>query len=157
MRRRDMNVDAGLVRVVNCGDLISDTYEKEQNYLKLYSVLSAIGFCIALFGLLTLISADLQRQRRSLAIRRIFGATYSICLGKTLRTYLLITFIGSAMGLCIGYIMMTMWLETYSEQITLGVMPALCIIVLIVSVVSILVAYKVKMCFKEPPATVIAG
>lgn len=157
LRRRDMNVDAGLVRVVNFGDMISDTYEKEQNYLKLYSVLSAIGFCIALFGLLTLISADLQRQRRSLAIRRIFGATYSICLGKTLRTYLLITFIGSAMGLCIGYIMMTMWLETYSEQITLGVMPALCIIVLIVSVVSILVAYKVKMCFKEPPATVIAG
>ena len=155
LRRRDMNVDAGLVRVVNFGDMISDTYEKEQNYLKLYSVLSAIGFCIALFGLLTLISADLQRQRRSLAIRRIFGATYSICLGKTLRTYLLITFIGSAMGLCIGYIMMTMWLETYSEQITLGVMPALCIIVLIVSVVSILVAYKVKMCFKEKPAMVI--
>lgn len=157
LRRRDINVDAGLVRVVNCGDLISDTYEKEQNYLTLYTILAFVGFGIAFFGLLTLVSADLQRQRRSLAIRRIFGATYSICLGKTLRTYLLITFIGSAMGLCIGYIMMTMWLETYSEQITLGVMPALCIIVLIVSVVSILVAYKVKMCFKEPPATVIAG
>ena len=157
LRRRDINVDAGLVRVVNCGDLISDTYEKEQNYLTLYTILAIVGFGIAFFGLLTLVSAGLQRQRRSLAIRRIFGATYSICLGKTLRTYLLITFIGSAMGLCIGYIMMTMWLETYSEQITLGVMPALCIIVLIVSVVSILVAYKVKMCFKEPPATVIAG
>lgn len=157
LRRRDINVDAGLVRVVNCGDLISDTYEKEQNYLTLYTILAFVGFGIAFFGLLTLVSAGLQRQRRSLAIRRIFGATYSICLGKTLRTYLLITFIGSAMGLCIGYIMMTMWLETYSEQITLGVMPALCIIVLIVSVVSILVAYKVKMCFKEPPATVIAG
>lgn len=157
LRRRDINVDAGLVRVVNCGDLISDTYEKEQNYLTLYTILAFVGFGIAFFGLLTLVSAGLQRQRRSLAIRRIFGATYSICLGKTLRTYLLITFIGSAMGLCIGYIMMTMWLETYSEQVTLGVMPALCIIVLIVSVVSILVAYKVKMCFKEPPATVIAG
>lgn len=157
LRRRDINVDAGLVRVVNCGDLISDTYEKEQNYLTLYTILAFVGFGIAFFGLLTLVSAGLQRQRRSLAIRRIFGATYSICLGKTLRTYLLITFIGSAMGLCIGYIMITMWLETYSEQITLGVMPALCIIVLIVSVVSILVAYKVKMCFKEPPATVIAG
>lgn len=157
LRRRDINVNAGLVRVVNCGDLISDTYEKEQNYLTLYTILAIVGFGIAFFGLLTLVSAGLQRQRRSLAIRRIFGATYSICLGKTLRTYLLITFIGSAMGLCIGYIMMTMWLETYSEQVTLGVMPALCIIVLIVSVVSILVAYKVKMCFKEPPATVIAG
>ncbi|MBO5872279.1 MAG: hypothetical protein J6Q75_06540, partial [Bacteroidaceae bacterium] len=61
LRRRDINVDAGLVHVVNCGDLISDTYEKEQNYLTLYTILAIVGFGIAFFGLLTLVSADLQR------------------------------------------------------------------------------------------------
>ena len=80
LRRHDINPDAGTVRVVNYGDLIAEKYRKEQNFLWLYSVLSAVGLGIALFGMITLLSADLQRQRRAIAIRRVFGAHYRDCL-----------------------------------------------------------------------------
>lgn len=155
LRRRDINVDAGLVRVVNCGDLISDTYEKEQNYLTLYTILAIVGFGIAFFGLLTLVSADLQRQRRSLAIRRIFGATYGVCLRQTLRLYSIVTTLGTIIGLCIGFYLMTMWLETYSTTITLGWGQPLCIALAIALLVIALVAWKVRQCFREKPAMVI--
>ena len=155
LRRRDINVDAGLVRVVNCGDLISDTYEKEQNYLTLYTILAIVGFGIAFFGLLTLVSADLQRQRRSLAIRRIFGATYGVCLRQTLRLYSIVTTLGTIIGLCIGFYLMTMWLETYTTSITLGWEQPVCIALGIAVLVTSLVAWKVRQCFREKPAMVI--
>ena len=155
LRRRDINVDAGLVRVVNFGDMISDTYEKEQNYLTLYTILAIVGFGIAFFGLLTLVSADLQRQRRSLAIRRIFGATYGVCLRQTLRLYSIVTTLGTIIGLCIGFYLMTMWLETYTICITLGWEQPACIALGIAVLVTSLVAWKVRQCFREKPAEVI--
>jgi hypothetical protein len=157
LRRHDINPDAGTVRVVNYGDLIAEKYRKEQNFLWLYSVLSAVGLGIALFGMITLLSADLQRQRRAIAIRRVFGAHYGDCLRRTLLTYGIIAALGTIIGLCIGYYLMTLWLRTYTLQITLGIMPALGIIALIATVILVLVAYKVKVCFRENPAEVISG
>ena len=157
LRRRDINVDAGLVRVVNFGDTIANTYEKEQNYLTLYTILAFVGFGIAFFGLLTLVSADLQRQRRSLAIRRIFGATYGVCLRQTLRLYSIVTTLGTIIGLCIGFYLMTMWLETYTTSITLGWEQPVCIALGIAMLVTSLVSWKVRQCFREKPANVIAN
>ena len=157
LRRHDINPDAGTVRVVNYGDLIAEKYRKEQNFLWLYSVLSAVGLGIALFGVITLLSADLQRQRRAIAIRRVFGAHYRDCLRRTLRTYGIISAIGTTLGLCIGYYLMNLWLRTYALQITLGILPALGIVLLISLIVTALVAHKVKVCFRENPAEVITG
>ena len=156
LRRHDINPDAGTVRVVNYGDLIAEKYRKEQNFLWLYSVLSAVGLGIALFGMITLLSADLQRQRRAIAIRRVFGAHYRDCLRRTLRTYGIISALGTTLGLCVGYYLMTLWLRTYALQISLGILPSLGIVALIALIVTALVAHKVKVCFKENPAEVIA-
>jgi ABC-type antimicrobial peptide transport system permease subunit len=155
LRKRDINVDAGLVRVVNFGDTIANTYEKEQNYLALYTILAIVGFGIAFFGLLTLVSADLQRQRRSLAIRRIFGANYGVCLRTTLRTYMFIVLIGATIGICTGYYLMTLWLQTFSSCITLGWQQPVCIVLGIGILVASMVAWKVRQCFREKPAEVI--
>lgn len=157
LRRHDINPDAGTVRVVNYGDLIAEKYRKEQNFLWLYSVLSAVGLGIALFGVITLLSADLQRQRRAIAIRRVFGAHYRDCLRRTLRTYGIISALGTLIGLCVGYYLMTLWLQTYALQISLGILPALGIVLLISLIVTALVAHKVKVCFRENPAEVISG
>lgn len=157
LRRHDINPDAGQVSIVNYGELIAREYEKEQRFLWFYSVLSAVGLGIALFGLITLLSADLQRQRRALAIRRVFGAHYSDCLRRTLLTYGIIAALGTIIGLCVGYYLMTLWLQTYTLQITLGIIPALGIMLIIALIILALVAYKVKVCFRENPAEVIKG
>lgn len=155
LRRHDINPDAGQVRIINYGERIAQEYEKEQRYLWLYSVLSVVGLGIALFGLITLLSADLQRQRRALAIRRIFGAHFGDCLRRTLLTYGIIATLGTIIGLCVGYYLMTLWLQTYTLQISLGILPALGIILIIALIILALVAYKVKVCFRENPAEVI--
>jgi hypothetical protein len=51
---------------------------------------------------------------------------------------------------------MTLWLRTYALQISLGFLPALGIAAIIALIVTALVAYKVKVCFKENPTEVIA-
>ena len=155
--RHDITPNSGKVRIINYGDLIAEKYEREQRYLWFYSVLSAVGLGIALFGMITLISADLQRQRRAIAIRRVFGAHYGDCLRRTLRTYGIISALGTLIGLCIGYYLMNLWLKTYTMQITLGITPALGIVLLISLIITSLVAMKVKICFKENPTTVITG
>ncbi len=157
LRRHQIEPDAGYVSVINYGDLVAKEYRKEKNYLYLYGILSVVGLCITLFGLLTLISANLQHQRRALAIHRIFGANFAACLRRTLRTYLLIIAIGITIGLCLGYYLMTLWLETYSYHITLGFLPALGILLIITLLVTLLVALKVRSCFRENPANVIAS
>lgn len=157
LRRHDINPDAGQVRIINYGERIAQEYKKEQRYLWLYSVLSVIGLGIALFGLITLLSADLQRQRRALAIRRVFGAHYSDCLRRTLLTYGIIAALGTIIGLCVGYYLMTLWLQTYTLQITLGILPALGIMLTIALIILALVAYKVKVCFRENPAEIFKG
>ena len=156
LRRHDINPDAGQVRIINYGERIAQEYKKEQRYLWFYSVLSAVGLGIALFGMITLLSADLQRQRRAIAIRRVFGAHYRDCLRRTLYTYGIISALGTIIGLCVGYYLMTLWLRTYTLQISLGILPALGIVALIALIVTALVAHKVKMCFRENPAEVIA-
>lgn len=157
LMRHDITPNSGKVRIINYGDLIAEKYEREQRYLWFYSVLSVVGISIALFGLITLISADLQRQRRAIAIRRVFGAHYGDCLRRTLRTYGIISALGTLIGLCIGYYLMNLWLKTYTMQITLGFTPALGIVLLISLIITALVAYKVKVCFRENPTTVITG
>jgi hypothetical protein len=52
---------------------------------------------------------------------------------------------------------MTLWLRTYTLQISLGFLPALGIAAIIALIVTALVAYKVKVCFKENPTEVITG
>lgn len=157
LSRHDITPNSGKVRIINYGDLIAEKYESEQRYLWFYSVLSVVGISIALFGLITLISADLQRQRRAIAIRRVFGAHYRDCLRRTLRTYGIISALGTTIGLCVGYYLMTLWLRTYALQITLGFIPALGIVLLISLIITSLVAHKVKVCFRENPAEVISG
>ena len=63
---------------------------------------------------------------------------------------------GTTLGLCVGYYLMTLWLQTYALQISLGILPALGIVALIALIVTALVAHKVKVCFRENPAEVIA-
>ena len=55
-----------------------------------------------------------------------------------------------------GYYLMTLWLQTYALQISLSILPALSIVALITLIVTALVAHKVKVCFRENPAEVIA-
>ncbi|MBR6699030.1 MAG: hypothetical protein IKL71_03310 [Bacteroidaceae bacterium] len=63
---------------------------------------------------------------------------------------------GTSIGLCVGYYLMTLWLRTYALQISLDILPALGIAAIITLIVTALVAHKVKVCFRENPAEVIA-
>lgn len=148
-------VDTDLIRISPFEDLIAQTYKQEQNYLYLYSILSLVGFGIAVFGMLTLIGADLQRQRRSMAIRRIFGAGFKDCLRHTLSTYLIITLTGSAIALSLGYWLMGMWLELYSDHISLEWIQAVALVAVTVALVCMLVTQRVYACFCESPTQVI--
>jgi hypothetical protein len=50
-----------------------------------------------------------------------------------------------------------MWLETYTTSITLGWEQPVCIALAIGMLVTSLVSWKVRQCFREKPANVIAN
>lgn len=156
-RRRGFGkgVDNGDISIEPFGEMILETYKEEQHYLKLYSALSVAGIFIAVFGLLVIITADLQRQRRTLAVRRIFGAKFKVCFLGVLKTYVAFTAIGCIIAVSVGYNLMEMWLSIYKEHIELGWVQAAVIVAGIVLVVTLLVHSKVRSCFKELPSQVI--
>lgn len=156
-RRRGFGkgVDNGDISIEPFSEMILETYKEEQHYLKLYSALSVAGIFIAVFGLLVIITADLQRQRRTLAVRRIFGAKFKVCFLGVLKTYVAFTAIGCIIAVSVGYNLMEMWLSIYKEHIELGWVQAAVIVAGIVLVVTLLVHSKVRSCFKELPSQVI--
>ena len=66
-----------------------------------------------------------------------------------------IVLIGATIGICTGYHLMRLWLQTYSSSITLGWVQPVSITIGIVLLVTSLVAWKVRQCFREKPAEVI--
>jgi hypothetical protein len=66
-----------------------------------------------------------------------------------------IVLIGATIGICTGYYLMTLWLQTFSSCITLGWQQPVCIVLGIGILVASMVAWKVRQCFREKPAEVI--
>jgi len=107
-----------------------------QNLMKVSMIVSVILSFLGVFGV---ISLDLHKQVKQLAIRRVHGAAFFDLFRLTARSYLVIVLIGGAlMAPALGLSVMA-WLDRFSTQIALAphyfILPIACALVMVTVVV----------------------
>lgn len=152
-----MNVERGEVEIEDYADKIAQCYADARHYLMLFSLLAVLSLCVTLSGLLAMVSYELRRSRRSIAIRRVFGAGFGHLFRRYLALYLTAVAVGVVVVLPLGYLMMLWWLQSYTGQITLGVWPALVSATLLLAFTATVVWACLRRTWRECPAQVLQG
>ena len=136
-------------------DRILSFYEAEKNYLNIFTIMTAGSILITFLGVLSMILYTLRVQRRSVAIRRVFGATYKDLNKYYLKGYLIYTFLGSLIAYPIGMYIMRKWLEGYSLKVSVGWMQGVGVFILMLALVTVVVMSQIARIMREDPADVV--
>ena len=128
---------------------------KELNFLKLLNILTAISILIALFGVYAQILQECERQRKNIAIRKVYGAQVKDILMMFFKEYMLQVVIAAAFAFPIGYVLMKRWLEGYSRQTSIGIEVFLGIFIGMAFLVLLCIGWHVWRAANENPATAV--
>ena len=138
-------------------------FEEEYNKLlkseialqKLFSLFSAICVLICVFGFVSIVSLSCKERRKSIAIRKINGATPGDILSIFAKEYTWLLMIGAIIAFPTGYFFMQRWLEHYIKQTDVPVWIYLSILFVIAFVVVLCVGYQVYKASIENPSEVV--
>jgi len=133
-----------------------NNYLKSENVLiKLLSSVSAICVLICVFGFVSLVSLTCEERRKSIAIRKINGATSGNILTMFSKEYALLLIIGAVIAFSIAYFIMQRWLEHYVKQTSIPSWIFVSILFVMAMVIVICVGWKVYRVSVENPAETI--
>ena len=141
---------------------ISNTEERFNEFLKsekvliwLLSFVSGICLLICIFGFVSLVSLTCEERRKSIAIRKVNGATAGDILGMFAKEYFLLLFIGAAIAFPAGHLIMQRWLENYMIRTNIPAWIYLAIVCALVLVIVVCVGWQVYKSSVENPAEVV--
>ena len=143
------------IEITRMSDHVLKFYEKEQNYLNVFTVIVLGSVLITLFGVLSMILYVLRLQRRNIAIRRVFGATFGDICRQYLRSYLGYTVLGCVLAYPVGKMVMDWWLEGYDVRVSVGWLQGLAVFVLMLLLVASVVIVQIYRVTRENPANVV--
>lgn len=152
---RDFDVSPEIIKIERMEDYIRSFYSKERNYLKVFSTISLAGVVITLLGVLSMILYTLRRQRRAIAIHRVFGADFRTLCRHYLRSYLWLALAGSIIATPPGVYIMNRWLEGYDMRVDVGWWQAPVILLIETALVTWIVTAQVRRAMHEDPARVL--
>ena len=138
------------------GETVYKSYlTSELNLLKLLNIITAISVLIALFGVYALILQECERQRKNIAIRKVYGAQIKDILMMFFKEYMLQVALAAAFAFPIGYVLMKHWLQGYSRQTSIGIEVFLGIFVGMSLLVLLCIGWHVWRAANENPATAV--
>lgn len=92
-------------------------YIQSENYLLLLlGFISAVCVVVCAFGVYSLASLTTEEKRKSIAVRKVNGATTSDILKMFFRENMLLLCIASAIAFPVGYVIMKSFLQSYTTQ-----------------------------------------
>ena len=138
---------------------IVQNFEEEYNEIlkseialqKLFSVFSTICVLICVFGFVSLVSLSCKERRKSIAIRKINGATSFDIIVVFVKEYAWLLIIGSVIAFSVGYFFMRRWLEHYVKQTNIPVWIYLSILTAMATVIVLCVGRQVYKTSIENP------
>ena len=85
-------------KISNAEEIYDNYLKSEKALIKILSFVSAICVLICVFGFVSLVSLTCEERRKSIAIRKINGASVSDILAMFAREYSLLLIIGAAVA-----------------------------------------------------------
>lgn len=151
----DVGVPEDIIVIERMRDRILSLYDEEQNYLNVFTVITVGSVLITLFGVLSMVLYTLRLQRRSIAIRRVFGATFGTICRLYLRGYVLYTVLGCVIAYPVGSLIMDWWLEGYDVRVSVGWWQGVVVLALMLLLVTLVVLLQIRRVMRENPADVV--
>ena len=142
-------------RILNSEEGYRNYLKSEQALIKLLSFVSAICILICIFGFVSLVSLSCEERRKSIAIRKINGATSGDILAIFAKEYFLLLIIGAMIAFPTAYIVMQRWLEQYVKQTSIPAWIYLSILAVMTLVIVLCVGWQVYRVSVENPAEVV--
>ena len=151
----DAGVSEDIIVIERMRDRVLSLYDEEQNYLNVFTVITVGSVLITLFGVLSMILYTLRLQRRSIAIRRVYGADFGAIGRLYLRGYVLYTLLGCAIAYPVGAVVMDWWLEGYDVRVSVGWWQGVVVLALMLLLVTLVVLLQIRRVMRENPADVV--
>jgi len=146
----------------NSNNMIYNTEEEYGKFLKsenallrLLSFVSVICILICIFGFVSMVSLTCEERRKSIAIRKINGATAGDILAIFTKEYSLLLLIGAAVAFPASFLIMQRWLEQYVKQTAIPFWIYLSILFVLALVIVLCVGWRVYKSSIENPAEVV--
>lgn len=99
---------------------IQEAYVVEDLTYRTSLSFAAVAVIIAVFGMYGLVSYMLARSRKSISIRKVFGAGVSDILGMVSKEYAVLIFLSFFVAVPMGYFLSNKWIQTFEYAIEIG-------------------------------------
>lgn len=104
-------------------DVFAEIYVGDLRLAKIIGVASLIALGLAAFGIYALSAASLQRRRREIVLRKLYGATRQKIAGLVARDFVGLLAIGALLGLPPTFVVIAHYLSGFVERAPIGVWP----------------------------------
>ncbi len=143
------------ISIMSLDEYISSYYEDSLQFATLLALIAALSVFITFSGVFSLLLYSLRLRRRSMAIRRLMGASYKDLLMATLPPYLIYTLLGGVLAYVPAHVFMEQWMSSF----TTGAVPGVAFMAVVIGgmllVVLLLVLWQVYCAMKEKPVDVL--
>ena len=148
-------VPADRVEVTSFREYIRSFYETELRYYRLFSVLMTGSVLITLFGVVSMSMYTMRMHRRSIAIRRVYGADFRSLARHYLGGYVGVSLLAAVIAYPVGLYAMTEWLKAYTERVEVGWLQGVAVLAVVVLIVVAVVLWQVRRVMGDNPADVV--
>lgn len=142
-----MNKDAGVPEeamewsVFGMEESIAETFEEQQNTLRIVSLFTLIAIIISIMGYVGLSLFFIRQHEKEIGIRKIMGSTSIEVMWRMFRIFCAPLLLSFAIAIPLSWFIMHDWLSNFSYRITLSpwIFIATCAFALLVSILSVYV------------------
>jgi len=152
-----MREEYRITLIYNDEEIYNSYLKSERALIMLLSIVSVICVLICIFGFVSLVSLTCEERRKSIAIRKINGATVGDILAMFTKEYALLLLIGAAIAFPAGFLIMQRWLEQYVKQTSISTWIYLSILCMLALLIVLCVGWQVYKTSIENPAEVVKG
>ncbi len=151
----DMDIPENGYLLTTFEEYVARSYKEDIFYANLVTWLTVFSFLITLAGVFSTLLYTLRLQRRSMAIRRVMGAEFGDVFYGTLRPYVIYAVLGAAIAFAPAALLMNKWMSYFSYGTAPGLGLMLCILLMMLTVITLIVLWQVNKSMNEKPVDVL--
>ena len=136
-------------------DMIEDCFVDESRILRIVLVFTLLSMLVSGLGLFAMSSYYMHQQRRSVAVKKVFGAEYNGVLRELVLSFMKMVGVAFVIGIPVAWLVVHRWLEGYSHRISLSWWIFVLAGLVVVLMAFIAVIWQSVRTAKANPATVL--
>ena len=101
-------------------EMIDNCFVDESRILRIVLIFTLLSMLVSGLGLFAMSSYYMQQQRRSVAVKKVFGADYNGVLHELVLSFMKMVGVAFVIGIPVAWLVVHRWLEGYSHRISLS-------------------------------------